>query len=150
MVTLKCKMCGGELQITEDTSVCECEYCGSKQTIPTVDDEKLMKLYDRANRLRMSNEFDKAAGVYESIIEESDTEAEAYWGLLLCKYGIEYVDDPASGDKVPTCHRSSFDSILEDPDFEMVMENSDALARSVYRESAKQIEEIRKGIIEVS
>lgn len=150
MVTLKCKMCGGELQITEDTSVCECEYCGSKQTIPTVDDEKLMKLYDRANRLRMSNEFDKAAGVYESIIEESDTEAEAYWGLLLCKYGIEYVDDPVSGDKVPTCHRSSFDSILEDPDFELVMENSDALARSVYRESAKQIEEIRKGIIEVS
>ncbi len=81
-------MCGGELGITEETSVCECEYCGSKQTIPTVDDEKIMKLYDRANRLRMANEFDKAAGVYESIIAESDTEAEAYWGLLLCKFGI--------------------------------------------------------------
>ncbi len=150
MIILKCKMCGGELQITEDTSVCECEYCGSKQTIPTVDDEKLMKLYDRANRLRMSNEFDKAAGVYESIIEQSDTQAEAYWGLLLCKYGIEYVDDPASGNKIPTCHRSSFDSILDDQDFEMVMENSDTLAKTVYRENAKQIDEIREKIIEVS
>lgn len=147
---LKCKMCGGELEITEETSVCECEYCGSKQTIPTVDDEKIMKLYDRANRLRMANEFDKAAGVYESIIAESDTEAEAYWGLLLCKFGIEYVDDPATGDKVPTCHRSSFDSIMEDSDFEMVMENADGISRNVYREQAKQIEEIRKGIIEVS
>ena len=143
-------MCGGELEITEGTSVCECEYCVSKQTIPTVDDEKIMKLYDRANRLRMANEFDKAAGVYESIIAESDTEAEAYWGLLLCKYGIEYVDDPASGDKIPTCHRSSFDSIMEDHDFEMVMENADGISRNVYREQAKQIEEIRKGIIEVS
>ncbi len=150
MIILKCKMCGGELQITEDTSVCECEYCGSKQTIPTVDDEKLMKLYDLANRLRMSNEFDKAAGVYESIIEQSDTQAEAYWGLLLCKYGIEYVDDPASGNKIPTCHRSSFDSILDDQDFEMVMENSDTLAKTVYRENAKQIDEIREKIIEVS
>ncbi len=150
MIILKCKMCGGELQITEDTSVCECEYCGSKQTIPTVDDEKLMKLYDRANRLRMSNEFDKAAGVYESIIEESDTEAEAYWGLLLCKYGIEYVDDPANGDKVPTCHRSSFNSILDDLDFEKAINNSDSLAKSLYSEQARQIEEIRKGIIEVS
>lgn len=150
MSILKCKMCGGELGITEETSVCECEYCGSKQTIPTVDDEKIMKLYDRANRLRMANEFDKAAGVYESIIAESDTEAEAYWGLLLCKFGIEYVDDPATGDKVPTCHRSSFDSIMEDSDFEMVMENADGISRNVYREQAKQIEEIRKGIIEVS
>ena len=150
MAIFKCKMCGGELDITEETSVCECEYCGSKQTIPTVDDEKVMKLYDRANRLRMANEFDKAAGVYESIIAESDTEAEAYWGLLLCKYGIEYVDDPATGDKISTCHRVSFDSIMEDSDFEMVMENADALSRTLYREQAKQIEEIRKGIIEVS
>ena len=150
MITLKCKMCGGDLTIEENVTVCECEYCGSKQTVPTVDDEKIMKLYDRANRLRMGNEFDKAATVYESIIEENDTEAEAYWGLVLCKYGIEYVDDPATGDKIPTCHRSSFDSVMDDPDFEQVMENSDTLSRSVYREQAKQIEEIRKGIIEVS
>ncbi|WP_026836071.1 DUF6273 domain-containing protein [Eubacterium xylanophilum] len=150
MIALKCKMCGGELKVTEDQSVCECEYCGSKQTVPTIDDEKKMKLYDRANRLRMANEFDKASGVYESIIAESDLEAEAYWGLLLCKYGIEYVDDPVSGAKVPTCHRSSFDSIMEDSDFEMVMENADNISRNLYREQAKQIEEIRKGIIEVS
>lgn len=150
MIALKCKMCGGDLTVDKETSVCECEYCGSKQTIPTVDDEKLMKLYDRANRLRMANEFDKAEGVYETIIEEADEEAEAYWGIVLCKYGIEYVDDPASGEKIPTCHRVSYDSVLEDPDFEMVMENCDALSRAVYREQAKQIEEIRKNIIEVS
>ena len=146
MATLKCKMCGGELSYEEGATVCECEFCGSKQTIPVVDDEKIAKLYDRANRLRMANEFDKAAGIYESIIAESDTEAEAYWGLLLCKFGIEYVDDPATGDKVPTCHRSSFDSIMEDSDFEMVMENADGISRNVYREQAKQI--LRKHRIE--
>lgn len=68
----------------------------------------------------------------------------------MCKYGIEYVNDPATGDKVPTCHRSSFESFMDEDDFEMVMENSDTLARAVYREQAKEIEEIRKGIIEVS
>lgn len=150
MTMFKCKMCGGKLEIAEEISVCECEYCGSKQTVSTIDDEKIVKLYDRANRFRMANEFDKAAGVYESIIEENYSEAEAYWGLLLCKYGIEYVDDPATGDKIPTCHRSSFDSIMEDSDFESVMDYSDTLSRGVYREQAKQIEEIRKGIIEVS
>nr|MCR5203209.1 toll/interleukin-1 receptor domain-containing protein [Lachnospiraceae bacterium] len=151
MATLRCKKCGGDLNIIDtESTLCECEYCGSVETIPTIDDEKIIKLYDRANRLRIANEFDKAAGVYESIVDESDTEAEAYWGLVLCKYGIEYVDDPATGNKIPTCHRSSFDSVMKDSDFEMVMENADLVSRNVYRENAKQIEEIRKGIIEVS
>ena len=150
MTIYKCKMCGGTLEVERNTSVCECEYCGSKQTVPSFDDDKKIKLFDRANRLRFNSEFDKAAGIYESIIEEFPEEAEAYWGNLLCKYGIEYVNDPATLDKVPTCHRSSFESFMDEDDFEMVMEYSDALARAVYREQAKEIEEIRKGIIEVS
>ncbi len=150
MTILKCKMCGGELAVEAESTVCECEYCGSKQTIPNTDDEKRLKLYERANRLRFDCEFDKAAGVYESIVADYQEEAEAYWGLVLCKYGIEYVDDPVTKKKIPTCHRSSFDSVMDDPNFDLVMENADSISRRVYREEAKQIEEIRKGIIEVS
>ena len=150
MPVIKCKMCGGDLNIVEDSTVCECEYCGTKQTVPKVDDEKKLKLFERANRLRTACEFDKAAGVYESIVADFDEEAEAYWGLILCKFGIEYVDDPATGNKIPTCHRSSFDSLMDDPNFDMVMECADPIARKVYREEAKQIEELRKRIIEVS
>lgn len=150
MAILKCKMCGGNLEITDGMTVCECEYCGSRQTVPSVDNEKKITLFTRANRLRAAGEFDKAFGVYESIIAEFPEEAEAYWGLLLCKYGIEYVDDPKTGKKIPTCHRSSFDSVFEDNDFEMVMEYSDVYSRAVYREEAKAVEELRVRIIEVS
>ena len=150
MAIIKCKMCGGDLAVTSDSSVAECEYCGSLQTIPNQDNEKKLTLFARANRLRLASEFDKAAGVYESIVVDFPEEAEAYWGLVLCKYGIEYVDDPATGKKIPTCHRSSFDSILDDEDFEQALENADAVARRVYRDEARQIEQIRKGIIEVS
>ena len=150
MAVLKCKMCGGDLNIVEGETVAVCEYCDTKQTVPTVDNEKKMTLFSRANRLRAACEFDKAAGIYENIVSEFSEEAEAYWGLLLCKYGIEYVDDPATGRKIPTCHRSSFDSIMDDENFEQVMENSDPVARKVYREEAKTIEDIRKGILEVS
>ena len=146
MSLIKCKMCGGDLIITPGITICECEYCGSKQTIPITDDEKRIKLYERANKLRFNCEFDKAAGVYESIVSEYQDEAEAYWGLVLCKYGIEYVDDPKTGKKIPTCHRSSYECIFDDNNFEMVMENADVVARGLYREEAKQIEELRKGI----
>ena len=150
MSVIKCKMCGGDLNLVEGSSVAVCEYCGSQQTVPAADNEKKLTLFARANRLRLACEFDKAAGVYESIVADFPTEAEAYWGLVLCRYGIEYVDDPATGKKIPTCHRSSFDSVMEDSDFEQALENADAVARRVYRDEAKAIEELRRGIVEVS
>lgn len=150
MAIIKCKMCGGDLNVAGDSQIAVCEYCGTQQTVPKQDNEKKLTLFARANRLRFACEFDKAAGVYESIVAEFPEEPEAYWGLVLCKYGIEYVDDPATGKKVPTCHRSSFDSVLEDANFELVMEYSDVVTRKIYREEAKAIEELRRGIIEVS
>ena len=150
MAIIKCKMCGGDLNIDVGMTVAKCEYCGTRQTVPTADNEKKLTLFARANRLRAACEFDKAASVYESIVAEFPTEAEAYWGLVLCRYGIEYVDDPATGKKIPTCHRSSFESILEDPDFEQAQENADAVSRKVYREEAKAIEDIRRRIVELS
>ncbi len=150
MAIIKCKMCGGDLELLEGATVAECEYCGTTQTVPSADNEKKLTLFSRANRLRAGCEFDKAAGIYESIVADFPQEAEAYWGLILCKYGIEYVDDPATAKKIPTCHRSSFQSILEDSDFELVLENADVLARKVYRDEAKVIEELRKNILSVS
>ena len=94
MAILKCKMCGGDLVFEPGATVCECEYCGSKQTIPSNNDENIRALFNRANVLRMKAEFDKAEDLYEKILQMNSTEAEAYWGLILCKYGIEYVEDP--------------------------------------------------------
>ncbi len=150
MAIIRCKMCGGDLKVSGDLSTVVCEYCGIEQTVPRADDEKKLLQFERAEKLRRACEFDKAAGIYESIIADFANEAEAYWGLVLCKYGIEYVDDPATGKKVPTCHRSSFDSVMDDSDLEMALENADIDARKVLRAEAKVIEEIRKGIISVS
>ena len=40
MAIIKCKMCGGDLSITEGATVTECEYCGTTQTVPKVDEKK--------------------------------------------------------------------------------------------------------------
>ena len=150
MSIFKCKMCGGDLDVQGNITVVQCDYCGTKQTVPSADNEKKMMMFERANKLRYQCEFDKAAGMYESIITDFPYEAEAYWGLILCKYGIEYVNDPVTGKKIPTCHRSSFDSVLENDDFEKVLEYSDSIAVSVYRDEAKRIETLRRNILEIS
>ena len=143
-------MCGGNLDVNDNSTIAECEYCGSKQTVPTADNEKKINLFQRANRLRIACEFDKASSIYENIVAEFPQEPEAYWGLLLCKYGIEYVDDIASAKKVPTCHRSDFESVMNDVNLELALEYADMPSRKLYREEAKAIEELRKSIIEVS
>ena len=147
MALFKCKMCGGDLEIVEGASIAECEYCGTKQTVPKAIDENLQNLYNRANTLRIKSEFDKAEKLYEKIIQADSTQSEAYWGLILCKYGIEYVDDPATFKKVPTCHRASFESIVADEDYKSALENADMSQRAIYEEQAKEIDRIQKDIL---
>ena len=150
MSTFKCKMCGGSLEIQLNDTVVECEYCGAKQTLPKLNDEKRANLYDRANHFRRNNEFDKASAIYEQILNEDGTDAEAYWSLVLCRYGIEYVEDPLSHKRVPTVHRAQFTSIFDDDNYKMALENADSYQRIIYEGEAKAINEIQKGILAIS
>ena len=150
MAVIKCKMCGGSLDIKEGMTVATCEYCGTEQTLPRLDDDRKANLYDRANHFRRNNDFDKAMGIYESILNEDNTDSEAYWSLVLCRYGIEYVEDPATHKRVPTVNRAQFTSIFDDEDYKAAIKNADALQRGIYEAEAKAINEIQKGILEIS
>ena len=82
MAIFKCKMCGGTIEFESGSTVGICDSCGTKQTLPHLDDDRRANLYDRANHFRRNNEFDKAAGIYEQILNEDTTDAEAYLLLL--------------------------------------------------------------------
>ena len=149
MAIFKCKMCGGQLEVSEGMTVCECEYCGTQQTLPKNHDDVLTNLFNRANNLRMKSEFDKAQEIYEKIVANNATESEAYWGIVLCKYGIEYVEDPATLAKVPTCHRTQLESVMTDVDYQAALDNSDTLQRSVYEREAAAIDKLQKDILAI-
>ena len=150
MAVYKCKMCGGDLEVSENMKICTCEFCGTKQTVPTSRDETIQALYNRANTLRIRAEFDKASELYEKILQKSDAESEAYWGLVLCKYGIEYVEDPVSFKRVPTCHRVSYDAVLADGDYKSSIQYADTAQREIIEEQAREIDKIQKGILDVA
>ena len=150
MALFKCKMCGGSLEVTAGETIIECEYCGTQQTLPKTTDENVQSLFNRANLLRQKSEFDKAEAVYEKILAADETESEAYWGVILCKFGIEYVEDPTTFKRVPTCHRTSYDSIIADEYYKKALEHADATQRAIYEREAKQIDEIQKGILAIS
>ena len=150
MSLFKCKMCGGALEISNNETVATCEYCGTQQTLPKLDDERRANLYDRANHFRRNNEFDKAMGIYEQILNEDNTDAEAYWSLVLCRYGIEYVEDPSSHKRISTVNRAQFTSVFDDDNYKSALEYADSYQKSIYEEEAKTINEIQKGILAIS
>lgn len=150
MAVFTCKMCGGALNITSGSTVVTCEYCGTQQTLPRLDDERRANLYDRANHFRRNNEYDKAMNVYEQILTEDNTDAEAYWSLVLCRYGIEYVEDTFTRKRIPTVNRTQFTSVFDDDNYKSALKYADAKQRAVYEKEAQEINEIQKGILSVS
>ncbi len=150
MSIFKCKMCGGTLEINANQTTATCEYCGTVQTLPKLDDERRANLYDRANHFRRNNEFDKAMSIYENILNEDGTDAEAYWSLVLCRYGIEYVEDPATRKRVPTVNRAQFTSIFDDDNYKSALQHADGHQKAIYEQEANAINEIQKGILAIS
>ena len=148
MALFKCKMCGGRLEINSQTVV-TCEYCGTRQTLPRLDDERRINLYDRANHFRRNNEFDKAASIYDQILNENPTDAEAYWSLVLCRFGIEYVESPGSRKRLPTVNRAQFTSVFDDTNYTSALQYADTEQRKIFESEAKSINEIQKGILTI-
>ena len=149
MALFKCKMCGGDLEVTPGITVAECEYCGTQQTLPKANEEVIQNLFNRANMLRRKSEFDKAEQIYEKILQENEAEPEAHWGIVLCKYGIEYVEDPKTYKRIPTCHRTSYDAVTADADYLAAVKYADAAQRGIYEAEAKAIDEIQKNILSI-
>ena len=150
MIIYKCKLCGGSIEINDGGTVTVCKYCGTKQTLPKLNDEKKANLYDRASHFRRNNDFDKAMAIYEQILAEDKEDAESYWSILLCRYGIEYVDDPLTHETKPTVNRVQYTSIFDDEDYKSALEYADSEQRAIYEKEAREINEIQKHYLEIS
>ncbi len=150
MAIWKCKFCGAPLEVPESGSVAACEYCGIKQTVPKLDDERRNLLLDRAGQFLRCNEYDRAAALYEQAINEGGDDPELFWSLVLCRYGIEYVEDAATRRRIPTVNRTQFSAVSADPDYREAIARADASQREIYEREAAEIDAIQRGILEIS
>ncbi|MEA5048574.1 MAG: TIR domain-containing protein [Eubacteriales bacterium] len=146
---LECKQCGGQIPLEDGSLVSVCPFCGSQNTVGKSAGEQ-NGLVNRANYLRRNNEFDKASAVYEELLKMDNTDYEAHWGLVLCRFGIEYVEDPATQEQVPTCHRTAEDPVYTDISYRAALEYAPLVVREVYEKEAAQIDTIQKNIIALS
>ncbi len=147
----KCKYCGADLEnIDGRRSVATCKYCGKKQTLPRLPDRKRVDLFGRANHLRRNYEFDKAEMLYEQILTDDPEDPEAYWSLVLCRYGVVYIEDTKTKERIPTVNRAQITSIFADENYQEALRYADAEQHGIYEHDAGVINEIQRGILEIS
>ena len=150
MIALKCKMCGGDLSVSPGASVGTCQYCGTTMTLPVTGSMQVADQFNRASGLRQGDEFDRASEVYLRLLEANPRDAEAHWGMVLCRFGITYVEDPKTGRRLPTCNRVRFGSILEDEDYLQAITWADGEAKAVYQAEAEAIAAIQREFLDIS
>ncbi len=146
----KCKMCGGVLTPAGTEKIITCEYCGTKQTLPCPDSERIAGLYEKADGYRRNLEFDKALALYEEILNEDSTDAECYWLALLCEFGIEYVEEAAGTKRIPTINRMQPVSVFDNANYKAALQYADEDQAAIYKAEAEEISAIQKGILEIS
>ena len=64
MAVLLCRCCGARLEIKQGASIVKCGYCGVQQTVPILGFDEEALLWDRAEELRRSGEYDRAMSLY--------------------------------------------------------------------------------------
>lgn len=150
MATLKCKYCGNALHPQEGQTMITCGRCDRQTVIFTADEKKKQRLLEDAADLRMRCLFDRAKSKYENVIQEYPKEGEAYWGYVLCNYGVEFQLDSRTGKYLPTLHRISQRSVLQDPYYQKALENANPLEAEEYTVVALELDRIRKRFLELS
>ena len=145
-----CKMCGGILELQDKAKIVTCKYCGTRQTIPCPDSERIAGLYEKADGYRRALEFDKALALYEEILNEDSSDAECYWLALLCEFGIEYVEENGGEKRIPTINRMQPVSVLDNANYKAALQYATEEQAAIYKAEAEEINSIQKGILEIS
>lgn len=147
MATFTCRCCGTPLDASEGAQTVSCPACTTVNAAPRVTGVE-SELLVRANRLRLNCEFDRAESAYQIVLMEEPQCHEALWGLLLCRYGVEFVSDPATGMYAPVVHFPRSKPLRTSADFLAACEFAPAEIRAAYEAEAARIDEQQQAIID--
>lgn len=150
MVSLKCKSCGENIPVDSNETSVTCPCCGNNYDVPMDEKkEQYLNLYSRADDAWAHNDFEEASELYQQILNGDNTQAEAHFGLVLCKYGITYETDQITHKKMPTCNRINRDSILDDKHYAAAIKYASKEAAASFQKRAQEIERISQDFLKI-
>ena len=144
-VTTECRTCRYPLEFADGVHMLPCPACGTRNARPRAEGLSLDVLR-RANRQRLACDFHNAEINYPQVLLEYPDEHEALWGLALCRYGVEYVEDPRTCRRVPVVHTTRRRPMQLDPDCLQACEQAQEEIRAQYEAEAAYIDSVQEEI----
>lgn len=145
MELLRCTQCKGDLILSEDGLSGRCKFCGATYHFKQQKSERLISLLNQANVSRLKGDYDSAVLAYQIAIKEDETDADAYWGVVLSTFGIDYVEDK-NGELVPTCRRTIRHSIFDDEFYKKAIKFADEEQAKQFEQQAQKIDLLQQSI----
>ena len=148
MEKIICKSCGAPNEVEALSGDWFCEYCGNPIELGP-DRAKFKDLFSKADDAWDRKDFDDALKLYEQIVAQDNTQAEAHWSAAMCRYGVAFVVDPLRGSKMPTCNRINRTSILEDKNYLAAIRHASPKAKASYEKLAREIDRISARFLKI-
>lgn len=146
-----CSVCGAQILFPENENIIECSFCRKLNERPKSSGERLEAM-KRGNELRRQCRFEEAEQCYEYVLRHHPNEHEALWGRVLCKYGVEAVEERKYGQikRYLVCHRARNTSIRNEGDFRDACRYADEAIRRQYLEEGEYIDNVQARIREIA
>ena len=145
MELLTCTQCKGDIQLSEDGLFGRCIFCGATYHFKNEKNTRVISLLNQANVLRCKGDYEGAILAYQFALKEDETDSDAYWGIVLSTYGIEYVED-VNNKLVPTCRRIVKTSILEDENYKNAVKYATEERAEEIVKQANEIDNLQNNI----
>lgn len=142
----KCKTCEWVLDVSEAKGgVVECKFCHNKYTLPRQETRGGEALYDlrRGEHELDVCKFGDAFASYSKAAEREPAEPEAYFGMALAQFKVQYLKDTVNNCMQPICHDVSENRFVDYVHYKKALELATPEQRLEYERRASEIDYIK-------
>ena len=148
----RCKTCGEPLDISKAVGgVIKCAVCDSCFTLPKVDaSQKVLDFLSQGEHDLDTGRFEDAYSAFNKVTELDKTEPEAYWGMALAEFKIQYLKDEVNNRLQPICHEISDNDFADSSNFLKALRYATDAQRTEYEKKSEEINYIKNEFYKIA
>ncbi len=147
LTELLCKTCEARLDPGRaQNNVIFCEHCGNAYILPRKETSPKALSFLRMGEHELDVcKFDDALNAYEKAAEADKTEPEAYFGMALSEFKVQYLKDETADPPhlQPICHEISEKRFTENKNFQRALSLASGAQKEAYEKKGDEIDRIR-------
>ncbi len=146
LLNFKCKTCGApldELAAKSTDGLVTCQFCGNVWTVPKHDitPDALQFLHIGEHDLD-TGKFDDAFSAYKKAAELDSKEPEAYFGMALAEFRIQYLKDHVNNRVQPICYEVTDKKFTDSGSYLRALLNATPEQKVEYEKKGAEIDYI--------